>query len=257
MASSKQAAFAKGLVEKLDKLSANLSEHDADVVETVVRSCGTNVVRLIGDPDSIDSRTASAVINTLLQAVKLATVVTPEQQSLIDWALTLPNDGFLASVSGQFARKGSLSDRQWEALENAHHKATAAPDASAPAKRDLTDLLGDVPDGLYAFESRTGNNDLDFWIVSTNQGRSNPANKGKRWLARFVGGQGSVNVSPAERNAVAQFLTEQSHDALVAAMALFGREVGKCGKCGKSLTDEESRARGLGPTCASGDYWAA
>jgi hypothetical protein len=31
----------------------------------------------------------------------------------------------------------------------------------------------------------------------------------------------------------------------------FGRELGICGICGRSLTDDESRARGIGPICAA------
>lgn len=33
------------------------------------------------------------------------------------------------------------------------------------------------------------------------------------------------------------------------ASALYGREIGACGVCGRQLTDEESRARGIGPIC--------
>lgn len=35
------------------------------------------------------------------------------------------------------------------------------------------------------------------------------------------------------------------------AAALYGKLLGVCGMCGRELTDEESRARGLGPVCAS------
>lgn len=34
------------------------------------------------------------------------------------------------------------------------------------------------------------------------------------------------------------------------AMLLYGQELGKCGHCGRTLTDEDSRARGIGPICA-------
>lgn len=33
------------------------------------------------------------------------------------------------------------------------------------------------------------------------------------------------------------------------AMARYGRELGVCGKCGRTLTDETSRALGIGPVC--------
>lgn len=38
---------------------------------------------------------------------------------------------------------------------------------------------------------------------------------------------------------------------LAESRMLFATELGRCWRCGKSLTDEESRARGMGPDCAS------
>ena len=35
-----------------------------------------------------------------------------------------------------------------------------------------------------------------------------------------------------------------------AAFALYGHELGACGVCGRTLTDEVSRERGIGPVCA-------
>jgi hypothetical protein len=35
-----------------------------------------------------------------------------------------------------------------------------------------------------------------------------------------------------------------------AAAALFGHEYGRCGICGRGLTNDDSRARGIGPVCA-------
>lgn len=35
-----------------------------------------------------------------------------------------------------------------------------------------------------------------------------------------------------------------------AASIRYGLEIGSCGRCGRTLTDEDSRARGIGPVCA-------
>ena len=35
-----------------------------------------------------------------------------------------------------------------------------------------------------------------------------------------------------------------------AASIRYGLEIGACGRCGRTLTDEESRAAGIGPVCA-------
>lgn len=36
---------------------------------------------------------------------------------------------------------------------------------------------------------------------------------------------------------------------LMESVALYGQELGECGMCHRTLTDEESRARGIGPIC--------
>lgn len=39
-------------------------------------------------------------------------------------------------------------------------------------------------------------------------------------------------------------------DGLYEAMVRYGHEIGSCGVCGRTLTDEQSRAAGIGPICA-------
>lgn len=52
--------------------------------------------------------------------------------------------------------------------------------------------------------------------------------------------------SKASRNDVLRRIAEAGIEA---SMALYGKELGKCGHCGRTLTDEESRAYGIGPIC--------
>ena len=40
-----------------------------------------------------------------------------------------------------------------------------------------------------------------------------------------------------------------------AAAARYGHEIGECGLCGRRLTNDESRARGIGPICAAKAGW--
>jgi hypothetical protein len=40
-----------------------------------------------------------------------------------------------------------------------------------------------------------------------------------------------------------------------AASARYGHEVGECGMCGRTLTNDDSRARGIGPICAAKAGW--
>lgn len=39
------------------------------------------------------------------------------------------------------------------------------------------------------------------------------------------------------------------------AAARYGHELGECGMCGRTLTNDESRARGIGPLCAAKAGW--
>lgn len=117
------------------------------------------------------------------------------------------------------------------------------------ASSDLTSLLEGVDDGYFALPSKSGTNDLDFIRISSNQGRVNAANKGKRRVNRFLGGHGNIDIRISEQIEFAKIVVAISIEERREANARFGREIGRCGVCGKSLTDEISRAEGLGPIC--------
>lgn len=67
----------------------------------------------------------------------------------------------------------------------------------------------------------------------------------------FVKVQASDDLHPVRnREERTRIIDEISKDARQ-AMLRYGRELGKCGHCGRTLTDEESRAYGIGPVCRS------
>lgn len=107
----------------------------------------------------------------------------------------------------------------------------AAPQADEP----------EVPAGHYAVASATGNNDLDFYRVDHGTGQW----AGRTFVKRIIGGRPDVNVRQAE---AADALARIAADADAAAR--YGREVGRCCRCNRHLTDEASRAAGIGPECA-------
>ena len=119
---------------------------------------------------------------------------------------------------------------------------------------NLTAILEGIDDGYFALPCKTGNNDLDFIRIGTNQGRGNPANKGKRRVQRFLGGHGPIQIEWAEQIIFAKAVAALTAEERSSAKELFGREVGACGCCGKSLTDETSRALGIGPVCNGKSY---
>jgi hypothetical protein len=114
---------------------------------------------------------------------------------------------------------------------------------------NLSAVLEGIDDGYFALPCKTGNNDLDFVRVGTNQGKFNPADKGKRRVQRFLGGQGPIRIEYAEAMLFAKAIAALTEAERQAAQVLFGRELGQCGCCGKPLTDQESRAKGIGPVC--------
>lgn len=104
------------------------------------------------------------------------------------------------------------------------------------------EVLANVEEGRYALPSATGNNDLDFFRVRVSHGRKE--------VLRVIGGHADQPIPFAQVRDVAERLGALTDAERHDAKALFGRELGVCGSCGRHLTDEASRARGLGPECA-------
>lgn len=102
----------------------------------------------------------------------------------------------------------------------------------------------DVPAGRYAVPSATGQNDLDFYRVDR------PAEgkwAGYVFVRRIVGGQGDQRLRASEAaDTCARIVRAGVRDSLAA----YGHAIGECGVCGRTLTDEQSRAVGIGPVCA-------
>lgn len=89
-----------------------------------------------------------------------------------------------------------------------------------------------IPAGRYAYQPE-GDAPAQFYRVSRT-------------------GQLLVQAGPAEhpyRGQLNEALQAIKADPRIGA-ALYGQLIGQCGRCGLALTDEESRARGLGPVCA-------
>jgi hypothetical protein len=112
--------------------------------------------------------------------------------------------------------------------------------AGKPAQRTAPAEHAKVADGRYAVEE---DGTLKFFKISNGTGR---------WDGYvFIDIQASD-----EHYAVKDRLRKASILALIAAdpkeaMLRYGRELGQCGHCGRTLTDEASRAAGIGPVCAS------
>ena len=60
--------------------------------------------------------------------------------------------------------------------------------------------------------------------------------------------QSSDELHRVSRNAQATIIAKIAVDPYEAALR-YGRTIGQCGVCGRTLTDEDSRALGIGPVC--------
>lgn len=110
--------------------------------------------------------------------------------------------------------------------------------APAPYVRTPRDPFTDVPDGYYAV--MTEENVLAFYRVST----------WKKSGDRKVQVKASDALHPIKGyKATDAILAKIRRDTPTVAGRVFARELKQCYRCGRDLTDEESRGNGLGPVC--------
>ncbi len=141
-----------------------------------------------------------------------------------------------------------VTDRGWTTVHN-------DGECPTPKENSRVHLLASAwveehcPNAGYAYfalPSHTGNNDLDFYSLTPNV-------EGRIILRRILGGQefGSCPVtSLTEAKRVIETLQEMSSDEIDDAQKSFADNLGRCFRCGRTLTDEVSRARGIGSDCA-------
>jgi hypothetical protein len=104
--------------------------------------------------------------------------------------------------------------------------------------------FADIPEGKYALHGYAADSDtptIKFYEVSR-------PDKGQWAGATFVNELASDDRYPRKGQVGKRILAEIQQD-IAGAFALYGQEIGVCGVCGRTLTDEESRARGIGPVC--------
>lgn len=90
----------------------------------------------------------------------------------------------------------------------------------------------DFPFGRYAVDTDEGH--LAFYVLNH----------------RGLHVQASDDTHPLPANAIKAVADKIAADPQ-AASERYGQELGHCGRCGRTLTDEESRGRGTGPICAT------
>lgn len=69
---------------------------------------------------------------------------------------------------------------------------------------------------------------------------------GRTFVTMMVGDNGAPVKDRTQRTAILERIAADE----LGALARYGQMIGVCGACGLTLTDEVSRARGIGPVCA-------
>lgn len=110
--------------------------------------------------------------------------------------------------------------------------------------------LGGQHGAGFAVDTEDGAlNKIAFWRIVP--GRSGD---GRFFLRQVIGGQGAVRVRMGVEAMLGVARKIIAADPK-AAMMRYGQELGECGHCYRTLTNDESRALGIGPRCRASKGW--
>ena len=162
---------------------------------------------------------------------------------------------FAESLATQWETRGTLSlvarnggPGQMHYAEKLAAKAIAA-DGKANVAKPWTDEVSvaidaaGLIDGYYAVDhvGNIAHQDTTFVRIVT-------ADSGARFMRHMVGGQGETPAGAAAW--CLRVIAGIAAQGAVESMRRYGREIHRCGKCHRLLTDLPSRQAGLGPVCA-------
>lgn len=115
-------------------------------------------------------------------------------------------------------------------------------------------LRDDVPAGRYAITGEDGT--TDFYKVD----RPTEGRWAGRVFVKLLVAHGGYGDDLAEQRVgyaqTAGVLDRIAEAGVQEAMERYGRELGHCGHCGRTLTNAESIERGIGPVCAGKMGWS-
>lgn len=119
------------------------------------------------------------------------------------------------------------------------------PEPSKTVSNAVGSVLPDVPEGRYALDEQGV---VKFYVYSKpTEGR---------WAGRaFLSSQASDTLYPIRNFDTKRLILAAIAADPKAASLRYGQELGVCGVCGRTLTDESSRSAGIGPICAEKTGW--
>lgn len=197
----------------------------ARAAQTIIHIKGYKI--LVGDASLISEAQAKWVVDI----AETKEGVTDEMVKSLSIRL---EQGFARAAASAFITKyKDLPKRVTVAQATAGH---GEPSAFTPEAKTVSD----VPAGRYAVE-RDGV--LKFYRVSKGKGQ---------WAGRtFLEIQASDDRHPIRNAKVREEILAQIAENPEEAATRYGVELGSCYRCGRTLTDETSRALGIGPDCRS------
>lgn len=172
---------------------------------------------------------------------------------------------FASSLIGQYARKGKLSEKQWEWVDKLADMAQGIPDFTAPQPENVGTLSGLIA----MFEKAAVKLKYPGLSLQTTSGdrvdltraAAHSKNPGHIYvkLPESLGYAGKVDpdgnffpvrkVEDGTKQELSYLLREMArHPAETAAK--YGKLTGRCCFCSKHLEDEKSTKVGYGPVCA-------
>ena len=225
-----------------------------------IASDETSVIDFIGSCKLFTTKDASEMISKLL-AVPAEKVIVARDISHTDSVV----QSVTRIITNKFSKECSLCGNDVETGQGiavrdgnvwrTFHNINECPDAKegSPLHLQIEQFVQDNCVGMgnvyFALPSHTGNNDLDFYALVQSHRKTGTVMVLRRVLGgRTLESSPVVRKSEAERvlNALRAMSTEESDEA----MKRFADELGRCCLCGRTLTDEASRARGMGADCA-------
>lgn len=169
------------------------------------------------------------------QPLRPAEVVVPTEQETIDRM-----QAEMENYDGEAAGYGTpASPSPIHTVTQSANPWPSAVDSIAPGRYAIEWYDGDESDGRTVVKF--------YKVDKPTEGR---------WAGRtFVNVQASDEFYPVRNPSTRQeILTLIARDPK-AAMLRYGQELGHCGHCGRTLTDETSRALGIGPVCRGKLGW--
>jgi hypothetical protein len=226
VASPKQFAFIRNLIEDR-KVQLNI-EHVNMAVEALQHQ------RLTG-------LGASAVIDKLLGMGKDSPAPLVENTPAINEIRTNGYAGKCASCGTKVEAKAGALTKEGGRWITRHFEGACPGDLQTK----LNTMLVGRHDGYFAvpYIGESSATDLTFFGICTRK------SNGDRYVVHVVGGHGDTeDVSLAWIERAITTLDAVDHTE---ALLTYGRELGACCLCGRTLTNEQTRAAGIGNDCAA------